>query len=744
MKKNSLLRATPEKADLEESFNNTSFSSSVEISTDFIEAIRQERERKRYNNTTRKTWDEFGQAASERIQLLTQKKEYHQRQILLKKVKDFWIEGFLKPSLYDKTAINLDFKNRPDLVLRPFESIEEIPVELDKSFEELQQTDILKQIGQGKTLLILGEPGTGKTIALLQIAQNIIQRAEPDSSQPIPVVFNLSSWTKQRQTIEKWLTEELKEQYGVPKLLSQLWIEREQMILLLDGLDEVKAEYRNTCVRALNNFVATHSMTEMVVCSRIKDYQALTERLQLSSAICIQPLSSEQVDVFLEKAGDSLVGLKTLLQQNRELKKFVQTPLILNIMSQAYQGWSVKDLSRQLRSTETGHQNLWNAYIKVMLTRKRASAKYSKDKVLKWLSWLAKRMMQESRTVFSIEKMQPDWLGSKWKRLINVLIVSLVAGLIALPLFGLINGLIYGWINRPTYEPIDGAIYGLIYGLIGGVIYGLIYGLIGGVIFWLDLGDKKKIIGMSGGMFIGLIVWIIYEPIYGLIVGLMVGLSVGMQVDEFTFQIKAVETLSLSAIKFSKNLIYGIILVVIPALIFLLYVKLNQKPIIGLTEGLIYALINGLVVGLTEGLEKGLVRREIERKTSPNQGIFNSLKNMVIVFSTISILMTLSCIITTQVIKQYVDSIEVQNVWNDGLIIVVLLISILMSVYTTGMPAIQHFILRLGLWLSNYIPWNYARFLDYASELLLIKKVGGGYVFYHRMLMEHFAQMKLN
>ena len=40
-------------------------------------------------------------------------------------------------------------------------------------------------------------------------------------------------------------------------------------------------------------------------------------------------------------------------------------------------------------------------------------------------------------------------------------------------------------------------------------------------------------------------------------------------------------------------------------------------------------------------------------------------------------------------------------------------------------------------------PWNYARFLDYATERLFLQKVGGGYIFIHRMLLEHFAQMDL-
>ena len=60
-----------------------------------------------------------------------------------------------------------------------------------------------------------------------------------------------------------------------------------------------------------------------------------------------------------------------------------------------------------------------------------------------------------------------------------------------------------------------------------------------------------------------------------------------------------------------------------------------------------------------------------------------------------------------------------------------------------GATCIQHFNLRRILYRKGRIPWNCARFLDYASERLLMKKVGGGYIFYHRMLMEHFAQMHL-
>jgi hypothetical protein len=65
------------------------------------------------------------------------------------------------------------------------------------------------------------------------------------------------------------------------------------------------------------------------------------------------------------------------------------------------------------------------------------------------------------------------------------------------------------------------------------------------------------------------------------------------------------------------------------------------------------------------------------------------------------------------------------------------------GVFGGGMACIQHFTLRLMLYRMGYIPWNYALFLNYAVECLFMQKVGGDYIFVHRMLMEHFAQMEL-
>ena len=58
-----------------------------------------------------------------------------------------------------------------------------------------------------------------------------------------------------------------------------------------------------------------------------------------------------------------------------------------------------------------------------------------------------------------------------------------------------------------------------------------------------------------------------------------------------------------------------------------------------------------------------------------------------------------------------------------------------------GSAVIRHYALRLVLWLKGYTPLNFIKFLDHCAGLILLKKVGGGYIFIHRMLLEYFADL---
>lgn len=278
------------------------------------------------------------------------RQECRYRELLLSQVKEFWIQGVLEKSLFNQVLFEQEFIERPKLVNRPFSELEEFAYVSDQSFEFIQAIDIFEGMGEGRTLLIVGEPGTGKTISILKLAESLIKKTDKkDLTSPIPVVFNLSSWSLKRQNIKDWLVEELKEKYKIRKVFAKQWIEQEELILLLDGLDEVKKEYQNDCVIALNKFLTEYSITEMVVCCRVQDYQALSERFNLRNAVCLKPLSSEYIKWYLDDINywekdisKSLVGLKQLLQKDKELEEFARTPLIFSVMTVAYQGYSLK------------------------------------------------------------------------------------------------------------------------------------------------------------------------------------------------------------------------------------------------------------------------------------------------------------------------------------------------------------------------------------------------------------------
>lgn len=52
---------------------------------------------------------------------------------------------------------------------------------------------------------------------------------------------------------------------------------------------------------------------------------------------------------------------------------------------------------------------------------------------------------------------------------------------------------------------------------------------------------------------------------------------------------------------------------------------------------------------------------------------------------------------------------------------------------------IKHYTLCFILSRKGYTPREYVHFLNYAAERIFMYKVGGGYEFIHRLLLEHFA-----
>lgn len=125
---------------------------------------------------------------------------------VLQNIQATWIEGFLHQSLAQAVTLELDLSHEPTAVAR---KILTAPGQSEMPVEDVREVFE----AYGRALLILGDPGSGKTITLLQLAETLIVEAQHDPSQPIPVVLNLASWAQAQKPLTEWLVEEIFIQY---------------------------------------------------------------------------------------------------------------------------------------------------------------------------------------------------------------------------------------------------------------------------------------------------------------------------------------------------------------------------------------------------------------------------------------------------------------------------------------------------------------------------------------------------
>src|SRR5688572_10902193 len=117
------------------------------------------------------------------------------RELLLQKMRSFWIEGLLEKSLHGLAEIEIGKKDKPRAVDHPWGMLLETVAGASTKTLPTGTKTINLFDEAGHALLILGEPGSGKTTVLLELCRDSIKRAENDPDQPIPIVLNLASWS---------------------------------------------------------------------------------------------------------------------------------------------------------------------------------------------------------------------------------------------------------------------------------------------------------------------------------------------------------------------------------------------------------------------------------------------------------------------------------------------------------------------------------------------------------------------
>lgn len=589
--------------------------------------------------------------------------ETSNRARMLQKVYEFWVKGVLENVLHENTAFDLGLSVAPGAVLQ----------HRDYPPHALEGSATISRLFQdmNRELLILGAPGSGKTTLMLQLARRLIEEALSDDNQPMPVVFNLSSWAVEHKALAEWVQSELNTKYQTPKAVARRWVENEKLLLLLDGLDEVEATYRDACVDAINAFRREYRLVDMVVCSRIADYEALTTKLDLQGAVMLQPLAPQQITRYL--ARPELVDLRGVMEGDAVLQGFARTPFLLNTMAFAYQGLSVMNL--MLPEGHDGEAerraHLFNAYVDKRLSQAPENAPYTPRHTRHFLEWLGKQMVARRQTVFYLESLQPDWLETARGRRRNRLGVKIGIGFA----YGSALGVFYGVLTMLAV-----ALGG---NLLGGVASGL---------------------AVLGGLTLGL----------GLVTGLPVQPS----------EIEVGDTLSF---RWSRN---DILVGVAFALVVGSLITGLATFFVPFGSGLAIGGATGAVGMLVAGIHS---TERLELRSTPNRGLRMVARSAIRTGLVVAAVVGGLTLFLVSLLHSLSAAVAAALVTGFGF-------GIFVTINSGFRSAARHSVLRLVLAQEGHVPLNYARFLDYAArDLSLLRKVGGGYIFVHRYLLDYFA-----
>ncbi len=666
--------------------------------------------------------------------------------ILLHKVKNFWVDGVLQASIGEATLLESSLQRCDEAIDHPWLEIMG-PAAYDHDGFQEEETIYDLFADSDRALLILGEPGTGKTTTLILLAKDLITQAESDPAEPIPVILNLASWSEQRTAMTSWIAEELTAKYQIPRKTAAEWLNSDELLLLLDGLDEVPDRLRRRCIETINHFRKEQGLTGIVVCSRSQEYWTSGVRLKLGGAIRLQPLTPEKIDTYLASTGPRLEALRKAVKKDVKLEEMARSPLMLSVMAQAY-SYSQEDLVGVLDAppdAESGmafwRQRLFGTYVQRMFQRRGSRDEFPSESATLWLAWLARQLFAHNQAQIFIEQIQPSWLPKRGWRWLYMLISGLLTGLVG----GIIMWLFLQLLreNIPFLPaPLSAKVAGLLpIGQGGAEVFSLIaanilLGLVVAVIqgrYFEQLRLQQAESASSGWRY-----WR-HLALVGLIVGLLTGVTVAaaglpqlaiiwavaeivlyVTAARYVFgrsylnEIRTVEALSWAWKSAAKGLVVGLVLSVVTELLgaFIFSAPISEDSAVILGFG-------GLILG-------GLRGRKVEAKSRPNQGIYLSLRNSFLAATLSGIPLGLLAWIMYSSIY--------------GLLTALLTFIIAGSILG-GSNVVKHFLVRTLLWFNHDIPWRYADFLDYSAALAFLRKVGGGYIFSHRILQQYFASI---
>ncbi|WP_330476776.1 NACHT domain-containing protein [Streptomyces platensis] len=527
-----------------------------------------------------------------------------------------------------------------------------------------------------RRLVVLGEPGSGKTMLLIRLLQDLIERRKGDGL--VPVLFSLASWDPAHQRLEDWLAEQLRR--GHPGLrapapvaapragqevdLAQALLDTRRILPLLDGFDELPPALHTLALDALNR--ALPAKQPLVVASRTAAYHAALNRpgamvrLNGAAGIHLLPLTADQIAAYLRRdagglhtpAADRWNTVITHLGADTPVGQALSTPLGLFLARTIYNPRPHRHATSGLASRPDELFNtaafptraaldthLFNAFIPAVYTPHQPNPpRWPAHQAHRALVFLARHLEARHRG-------SPDMAWWELAYTFPIYIRHLVLG----PVFGLVFGLAGGFVFGFSDGLVDGPAHGFAYGLMGGLADGPAVWLTVGIAVLLIGRDVRRrapstrlhwwsssslAIGLVFGLAAGLAVWLAFRPLDwlgfesadGAAVGLARGLAVG-----FVWGLTSWLTFGLAfglaawlmgrhvrrstpstQLRWSSNSLVGWLAVGVVA-------GLAAGVVVGFTDGLSEGFTVGLAAGLMGWLGVGLMGPDARRSTPSTQ-----------------------------------------------------------------------------------------------------------------------------
>jgi len=164
---------------------------------------------------------------------------------------------------------------------------------LDPQGECTEHDDIIAAFRQHKRLVILGEPGAGKTFSLWRIAAEQARLALNDGEQAIPVVIPLNRWDDPALSLHDFV---LLHMDDLAESFDTLY-QAKRILPLFDALNEIPFDQRETKLPQVKEWLKNYPCDEVLLTCRKRDYRGPLE--QELDRLTIEPLDPPRVYDFL-------------------------------------------------------------------------------------------------------------------------------------------------------------------------------------------------------------------------------------------------------------------------------------------------------------------------------------------------------------------------------------------------------------------------------------------------------------